>query len=145
MCVMMHSVKRADVSLSSIPLRLPFKKMCWLFPVCVPINSTSPELQFRRAVCRVNWSRGLSNWFSNHILWKFMTFFFLFALATQPQWSSTPTTNSLRCSFIFLKLNFGFIFLILLFLSELKIEFFLCCASTVDAHAAVMEHVHKWH
>lgn len=79
--------------------------MCWLFPVCVPINFASPEFQFRRAVCRVNWSRGLSNWFSNHILWKFMSSYFflcLFALAIYSsqrkinfhQWSSTPTTYS---------------------------------------------------
>lgn len=41
------------------------------------------DSSFRRAVCRVNWSRGLLNWFSNRILWKFTIFFSLLFLRSQ--------------------------------------------------------------
>ena len=76
--------------------------------------------------------------------WLF--FFFLRSQLSRsklPQWSSTPTTDSLRC-FYFTKLNSLLDFIVSVW-TENWIFFFLCCASTVDAHAAVMENVHKWH
>lgn len=72
---------------NAILLRLPFPNKCVDYFLCVYPSTLlffysspgpqSTDSSFRRALCRVNWSRGLLNWFWNHILWKFTNFFFL--------------------------------------------------------------------